>query len=157
MSAIWRYFKERWLLWLGIIAFILYKLPALHYLFYWDESWSYEAAVKLMYVHGPSMMPNAIDTTFSRGHPLLFYFLVSGWMKLLGSGAFSQHVFALLISVVLIWATYEISCRLFNKRVALLTLAILPLQCIFFVQSTMILPEVMVALLALLTLYFYAT
>jgi 4-amino-4-deoxy-L-arabinose transferase-like glycosyltransferase len=154
-AVIFSYLKDRWPLWLALAVFIAFKIPHLHYPFYWDESWSYQPAIRLMYRHGPSLMPNAIDTAFSRGHPLLFYFSVAAWMRLFGPGAFSQHIFALLLSVLLITTMYEVSTRLFNKRTAILTLAILPLQVIFFVQSAMLLPEVMVALLALLSIYFY--
>ena len=156
ISSFFVYVKDRWLLLLGVIAFILYKLPALHYPFYWDESWSYEPAIQLMYRHGPSLMPNAIDTNFSRGHPMLFYSASAVWMRVFGPGAFSQHVFALLLAVLLIVAVYEICNRLFSRRTAILTLAIIPLQVVFFVQSTFMLPEIMIALLSLLSLYFYA-
>ncbi|MDR3681347.1 MAG: glycosyltransferase family 39 protein [Flavipsychrobacter sp.] len=156
-STILKYFKDRWILWATVAAFIVYKIPHLYYPFYWDESWSYEPAIRLMYEHGPSLMPNAIDTDYSRGHPLLFYFCASAWMKIFGPSAFSQHAFALFLFVLLIIGAYEVCRYLFNKRTALLTLAIFPLQVIFFVQSTMLLPEIMVALLSLLSIYFYCT
>ncbi len=156
-STVLNYFKDRWILWLAVVAFIAYKIPHLYYPFYWDESWSYEPAIRLMYQHGASLMPNAIDTDYSRGHPLLFYFCAAAWMKIFGPSAFSQHAFALLLFVLLIISAYEVCRHLFNKRTALLTLAIFPLQVIFFVQSTMLLPEIMVALLSLLSIYFYST
>ncbi|MDR3681346.1 MAG: glycosyltransferase family 39 protein [Flavipsychrobacter sp.] len=156
-SAILNYFKGRWMLWLVVVIFVVCKIPHLYYSFYWDESWSYEPAIRLMYEHGPSLMPNAIDINYSRGHPLLFYFCTAAWMKIFGPSAFSQHAFALLLFVLLIISVYEVCRHLFNKRTALLTLAIFPLQVIFFVQSTMLLPEIMVALLSLLSIYFYST
>jgi 4-amino-4-deoxy-L-arabinose transferase-like glycosyltransferase len=139
----------------GIILFIALKISALHYPFYWDESWSYAPGVKLMYLHGPSLMPNAIDQFYSRGHPLLFYASAAAWMKIFGASHFSQHSFALFISVLLIIAMYEVCIRLFNKRVAVISLFLLPLQVIFYVQATFLLPEMMIALLSLLSLYFY--
>jgi len=151
----YHFFITRWALWIAVIVFVLFKLPALHYLFYWDESWSYEPAIKLMYHHGPSLMPNAIDTNFSRGHPLLFYFSVAAWMKLFGPQAISQHAFSLTVFVLLIITVYEVCRHFFNERTALLSLAIVPLQAILFVQSTMMLPEIMLALLALLSICFY--
>ncbi len=138
-----------------LLVFIAIKIPALHYPFYLDESWSYAPGVKLMYQHGPSLMPNAIDLFYSRGHPLLFYTTAATWMKLFGASHIAQHTFSLLVSLFLIIAVYEVCSQLFNKRVALISLLLLPLQVIFFVQSTMLLPEVMIALFSLLTLYFY--
>jgi 4-amino-4-deoxy-L-arabinose transferase-like glycosyltransferase len=138
-----------------LVVFVVAKIPALHYPFYWDESWSYAPAVKLMYLHGPSLMPNAIDLFYSRGHPLLFYASAAAWMRVFGPSHIAQHSFCLFISLALIVAVYETSLRLFGKRAAILAMLLLPLQVMFFVQSTFLLPEIMIALLSLLTLYFY--
>ncbi|MGN6567991.1 MAG: ArnT family glycosyltransferase [Flavipsychrobacter sp.] len=100
-------------------------------------------------------MPNAIDTFYSRGHPLLFYAAAAAWMRVFGSSHISQHAFSLFVSVLLIISVYEVCNRLFNKRVAILAVLILCVQTMFFVQASFVLPEVMVALLVLLTLYFY--
>jgi len=147
--------KDRWLLILVLFVFIIFKIPHLHYPFFWDESWSYEPGVKLMYLHGPSLMPNAIDTFYSRGHPLLFYAAAATWMRLFGDSHISQHAFSLFISVLLIISMYEVCNKLFNKRVAVLSTLIICVQVAFFVQASFVLPEIMVALLVLLTLYFY--
>ncbi|MBC7554693.1 MAG: glycosyltransferase family 39 protein [Taibaiella sp.] len=150
------FIKNKWILLLCITVFVLLKLPALSYPFYWDESWSYEPGIMLMYKHGASLMPNAIDLFFSRGHPLLFYASAATWMHVFGSSNVAQHSFALLISVCLLITVYETADRLFNKAVAVFSLLLLATQVIFFVQSTLLLPEVMVALFVLLTLYFYS-
>lgn len=142
---------------LVLVAFILAKIPVLHYPFYWDESWSYAPGVRLMYEHGPSLMPDAIDTAFSRGHPLLYYTSAALWMKIFGASHAAQHAFGLCISCLLLVSVYEIMQRLICRRAAIIALALVAGQIIFFVQSTLLLPEVMVAWLALLTLYFYAS
>ncbi len=148
--------KNRWVLLLVLAVFIIVKIPALHYPFYWDESWSYAPAVKLMYLHGPSLMPNAIDLGYSRGHPLLFYASAATWMKIFGDSHAAQHSFSLFISCLLLITVYEAGLRLFNKRMAIISLLLVATQVIFFVQSTLLLPEVMVAWLSLLTLYCYS-
>jgi 4-amino-4-deoxy-L-arabinose transferase-like glycosyltransferase len=147
--------KKRWELLFTLCLFITLKIPALRYPFFSDESWSYAPAVKLMYRHGASLMPNAIDVAASRGHPLLFYALAATWMKIFGASHSAQHAFSLFISVLLMISVYEVCRKLFDKRTAVISLILLPLQVMFSVQSTLLLPEVMVALLALLTLYFY--
>ena len=152
-----RLLKSRWKLLIGLILFTIARLPVLRYPFYWDEAWSYAPGIKLMYLHGPSLMPNAIDVFYSRGHPLLFYAAVAGWMKIFGESHTAQHAFSLLISLCTITAAYEVSLRLFNKRIALFTLILLPLHVMFYVQSTFLLPEIMVALFSLVTIYFYVT
>ena len=156
-SPITKFFKDRWVLILVLTVFTIAKLPALHFPFYWDESWSYAPGVKLMYLHGPSLMPNAIDLFYSRGHPLLFYASAAAWMKLFGDSHFAQHSFCLFLSLGLLAAIYEICLRLFSKRMAVISLLLVSSQIIIFVQSTMLLPEIMVSLLSLLALYCYAT
>ncbi len=108
-----------------------------------------------MYLHGPSLMPNAIDLFYSRGHPLLFYASAAAWMKIFGDSHIAQHCFCLLVSLLLIVVMYEACLKWFNKRVALMTLLLLPLQIIFFVQTTFLLPEIMIGLLTMLALYNY--
>ena len=151
-----QYLKTRWELFLVLAIFIVVKLPALHYPFYWDESWSYAPGVKLMYLHGPSLMPNAIDLFYSRGHPLLFYASAASWMRIFGDSHISQHAFCLFLSVLVVFSVYEISLKIFSRRTAVISLLLVPLQVSFYVQSTMLLPEVMIGLLSLLTLYFYS-
>lgn len=140
-----------------LIVFIASKIPALHYPFFWDESWSYEPGLRLMHDHGPSLMPNAIDTFFSRGHPLLFYASAATWMKIFGVGHVAQHSFSLFISCLTLVAVYEVCLSLFSQRNAILALLLVATQVIFFVQSTLMLPEMMVALLMLLSIYYYST
>src|SRR5476651_1029876 len=114
--------RDRWLLFIVVIVFIMLKISALSYPFFWDESWSYAPGVKLMYLHGPSLMPNAIDLFYSRGHPMLFYAAAATWMHIFGTGHVAQHSFALLISVTFLVSIYETTLRLFNKRVAIISL-----------------------------------
>ncbi len=140
---------------MGLLLLIVARLPVLDYPFYWDESWSYAPGVKLMYLHGPSLMPNAIDIFYSRGHPLLFYASAAAWMKIFGDSHIAQHAFCLLVSLLLIVVMYEACLKWFNKRVALMTLLLLPLQIIFFVQTTFLLPEIMIGLFTMLALYYY--
>ena len=140
----------------ALIVFIIAKLPVLYYPFYWDESWSYAPAIKLMYLHGPSLMPNAIDIFYSRGHPLLFYAGAAAWMRIFGDSHVAQHSFALFISACLLVTVYEACLRLFNRRVAIISLLLVATQVVFFVQSTLLLPEITIAWLSILTLYFYA-
>ena len=149
------FLKNRWFLLLVLVVFVIIKIPALSFPFFWDESWSYEPGVKLMYEHGPSLMPNAIDLFYSRGHPLLFYATAAAWMRIFGDSHISQHTFSLTISLLLLVSIYEVCLRVFSQRVAVLSLLLVAFQVMFFVQSTFVLPEVMIALLTVLTLYFY--
>ncbi len=148
--------KNRLLFYSSVLLFILSRIPYLHYAFFWDESWVYAPAAFLMYDHGPSLLPDAIPVLFSRGHPLLFPALCAGWMKIFGRSNYSMHCFALLISVALAIILYEVLLSVFNKRIALLSAALLLLNTYFIVESTVAVNDIIITLFAFLSLFFYA-
>lgn len=108
-----------------------------------------------MYDHGPSLMPNAIDAELSRGHPLFFHAAAATWMKLFGRSNFALHSFALFISVLFLVLIYEAGLRLFNKRAAIIALLLVALQVVFFVQSSFLLFDMLVAFLSFTAIYLY--
>ncbi len=149
------FLKKRWLLLLLLTVFVILKIPHLSYPYYWDESVPYAPAIRAMYEHGVSLMPDAIETVFSRGHPLFFHAAAASWMKIFGTSHFALHSFALLLSVLLLILVHEAALRLFNGRVAILATVLILLQEIFFVHSSFVLPEVMVALTCFGSMYYY--
>ena len=138
-----------------LLVFVALKVPQLHYAYYWDESWPYAVAIKGMYQHGVSLMPNAIDAELSRGHPLFFHAVAATWMHIFGSSHISMHSFALLISALFLIAIYETALRIFDQRTALLALLLIVVQEMFFIQSSLVLLEMLVAFLCFLSLVFY--
>jgi len=100
-------------------------------------------------------MPNAIDAEISRGHPLFFHAMAAAWIHIFGASHIAMHSFALFISVLFLIAIYEAGIRLFNERVAIMALILVATQVVFFVQSSFVLFEVLVAFLAFVSMYFY--
>ncbi|MCD6012397.1 MAG: hypothetical protein K0Q79_2259 [Flavipsychrobacter sp.] len=149
------FLKKRWVLLLVLITFVLCKLPHLQVAYYWDESWPYAVAIKAMFNHGPSLMPGVLDPEFSRGHPLFFHAAAATWMQLFGDSHVSVHSFALLISLLLLVVVYEAGLKLFDERVACISIILVATQVIFFVQSAFLLPEMLVAFLSFLSIYAY--
>jgi 4-amino-4-deoxy-L-arabinose transferase-like glycosyltransferase len=127
-----------------VLIFIAAKWEALFLPFFWDEAWSYMPAVDAMSNAKPCMIPNCIDSELYRGHPLFFYFLASFWAKMIGKGCFSYHAFALIISVFTLISFYKIALKLFNPQLALACCALLMCQEIFIVQSSFVLPEILI-------------
>lgn len=146
-------YKYETLLIIIILVFVCSKIPYLSLPHFWDESWSYVTAIHKMYESGPILLPGTVDVDATRGHPLFFYGAASMWMTLFGTSLVVKHTFALLISVILLVSVYFISKRLFNARVGLIACTLLCLQIHFFIQSTLLLPEVLVALLSLCSIY----
>ncbi len=152
-----KWLPQRWPLGLLLVLFIIAKWHHLYYPFYWDESWSYAPGVRLMYNHGPSLMPNAIDVFHSRGHPLLFYAASSAWMHLTGGYShFNAHLYALVITVCLLIAVYEVMLRYAGTLPAIAAVAALGLHVGFFVQASAVMPEMMVDLFSLVAISAFA-
>lgn len=135
-----------------VIGVIVFKLPHLDLPYFWDEAWVYAPAVNKMFEAGPSLLPNAIDSEYSRGHPLVFHFLGGVWMKIFGNSTTSVHSFALLVSVSVLLALYQFGKQFFSPKVGLIAVIFLGLQRAFLAQSAMFLPEMMMALWTLMVM-----
>ncbi len=142
---------------LVLVIFIIIKIPHLSYPYYWDESWPYATAINSLYEHGISLMPNAIDAEVSRGHPLLSHAMAVMWRGVFGNSYVAMHSFALFISLVFIIVLYSATLRIFGRREAILALALVVLQELFIVQASMVLLEMLVALLCFLALWSYVS
>ncbi len=151
------FFKER----IGLIAivllFVALKIPHLNVPFYWDECWPYASAIRRMFELGPTLLPGSLPEEYSRGHPLLFHFLASAWMKIWDTSSISMHSFSLMVACSAIIIVYETGLRIFNKLVAFNASLLVAFQVLFFVQATFLLPEVLLAALGMLTIFAYSS
>lgn len=138
-----------------LIVFVLLKIPHLNVLFYWDESWPYASGVYEMYAKGPSLLPGAISGHVARGHPLMFHFCASLWLKIFGDSVVALHSFMLSVSVFFLWSIYYVVWKLFELRAALLAAFFIAFQQFYFVQASFVLLELFLALGAFWSLYFY--
>jgi hypothetical protein len=135
-----------------MLFFTLIKFNDLFLPYFWDEAWSYLPAIKEMVKKGPSLIPNSISPELYRGHPLLFYFLSSLWIKLCGSNIWISKLFPLLISLFFMHTVFQFTNKFFNYLTAIITLIFLSIQSVFFAQSTFLLPEILLALFTILSL-----
>ncbi len=143
------------LLLLLIAAFVIFKIPHLSLPYFGDEGFAFGPAVHQMYLDDPGLLPSALSPDLSFGHPLFFHFTASLWLKVFGYSIFNAKSFALFIAVLLLLSLYYIIGRRFNKDAALLAVVLLMLQPLFMAQSSFLLLEIMVSLLALWTIYFW--
>jgi hypothetical protein len=81
-----------------LIIVAIIKIPHLYIPHFWDEAWSYSPAVQYMFEHKLGLLPSALPAEYSKGHPLLFFFLSASWMRIFGDSLVSKHSFALLVS-----------------------------------------------------------
>lgn len=143
------------LLALLLIIFVVLKLPYLQLPYYWDEGWVYAPAIQLMDLRGLSLAPDALPADYGRGHPLLFHFLGGLWLRLFGYSIVSAHAFALTIALTVLWIIYRIATRLFYQSTGIVAVLFVMTQSIFFAQSVLVLPEILLVLFMLLALYYY--
>lgn len=141
----------------AIVVFAVFQSRTIGLPFYWDEAWVYAPAVKQMHEHGASLLPGSIDPQLSRGHPLLFHFLGAIWTLAFGWSRQSLHVLALFISTCLLVATYLLAARSGSKQVALGAVMLLLVNETFLAQSGLFLPEILLTLFLVLTVYFFST
>lgn len=143
--------------WIGVIAvilgFIIYKWGQLNIPYFGDEAWVYAPALQKMCDNGLSLLPNALPVELSRGHPLLFHFLGGAWLKIFGTSFTANHGFALFISVCLLLSIYIFAKEFFSRLVGLISVLFMVVQPLFIVQSSMLYPEILVALFTIITLF----
>jgi hypothetical protein len=140
---------------LVVALFVISRLGYLNLPFYWDEAWSYATAVFTIAGEEPVLLPGHADPGLTRGHPLLFYYLSSLWITLMGSKLSVVHLFPLLVAVALLIAIFFTALKGFNPQTALVAIILIVLQAIFLAQSTQLLPEIMLSLWTLLTAFAY--
>ena len=108
-----------------------------------------------MYKNGPSLLPGVIDAYLYRGHPTFFYFITTVWMKIFGPSLLSIHSFFIIISTCLIFSVFIVGSYIAGKTVGLLASTCLLATPLFIAQAGFLLPEVILALFSILTVYFY--
>lgn len=138
-----------------ILAFAGFSIPRLALPFFWDATWVYAPAIYEMSRGVPSLLADSIPVHIGRGHPLMFHFLASLWVKLFGFSIISLNAFALTVSVGVLSMVYLLGTRIFGRGAGLAALTICATQEMVHAQALQILPEMMLALFVLTTLYTY--
>lgn len=136
-----------------LLVFTVSKIPVLSLPFFWDELGVYGAAGLYMHDHTLSLLPASMPPELSRGHPLLFTFTHALGFHLFGDSVTGGHITALCITLILLASIFYIMRRLFSDAAAMTAVMLLIVQPIFYAQSVLILPEIMLALWMLWALY----
>jgi 4-amino-4-deoxy-L-arabinose transferase-like glycosyltransferase len=142
------------LLSLILILLILTRLDNLRLPFYWDEAWSYATAVFNL-ADERGILPHFNNPDLTRGHPPVFYGLSAIWVKLTTTEPVTVHSFPLILSILLLIAVFALAKKIYGQATGLAAVILLSLQPVFIAQSTMLLPEVMMALWSVLTVQAY--
>ncbi len=131
---------------LVLVAFVIAKLRVLGTPFFWDELGVYGHMSFHLADVGPSLHPKAVDQWVSRGHPLLYPYIISLACHWFGTSVYVAHFTNLIVSTALLLSIFYHVSHLQNTFTGLITTSILVSQPIFFAQSGMVLPEIALAL-----------
>ena len=137
--------------------FFLFKLNHIMLPYFWDELGVYSRAALYMFDHQISLMPNALPSELSRGHPLLCAAIFGLGYKIFGSDVWAGHLTALLFSCGLLYLLYRFAKDFFGHKTATLACVLLAVQPVFIAQSSMVLPEIMLAFFCTAALYAYVS
>ncbi|HET6559256.1 MAG TPA: hypothetical protein VFG54_18175 [Prolixibacteraceae bacterium] len=148
-----KYLKHPWaFLLLSVVMTVVVKVPHLGLPYFFDETSSYIPAIMEMAKEGPSLMPGSIPLFYSKGHPLLFYFLASSWMKFIaGDSLVIMRLFPLLVSLAALVVFHHFAKRHTNLLLANIGVLLLSLQPMFLAQASLVLPEILLFMLFILS------
>ncbi|HAH22156.1 MAG TPA: hypothetical protein DCL77_00020, partial [Prolixibacteraceae bacterium] len=148
-----KYLKHPWIFLILAFAITLaVKIPHLGLPYFFDETSSYFPAIQEMAKAGPNMLPGTIPLSFSKGHPLFFYFLASLWMKFIASDSLIlMRLFPLIVSLIALYVFHRFAKRNINLLLANIAVLLLSLQPLFLAQSSLVLPEILLFTLFMLS------
>jgi len=138
-----------------VFIFILLKSNHLFTPYFWDELGVYSKASLYMYDNQISLFPGVIPPELSRGHPLLCAALFAVAYKIFGPYVWVGHVTALFFSCIMLLVLYRGAKNLSNHSIGLLSCLLLMVQPVFIAQSSMVLPEVLLALFSTAAIFAY--
>jgi len=136
-----------------LVPFGLYKLRDLALPYFWDELGVYGRAAVYLHDHVLGLLPANLPPDLSRGHPLLLPCAFGALFRVFGATPLVAHVCMLLVSMALIVSVFWIARAHWNSAVGLAAAGLLVAQPLFLAQSTLLLPEVPLALLALWSMH----
>ncbi len=149
---------HKWYLLAALIYLLFWTILRAQYIditFCWDEAWVYAPGIRHMMESGPSLLPDAIPEFYSRGHPLLFYFLGGIWLKIFGTSFVAYHTFPLTISVLFLFFIFISVREWTNGLTGFAVMVLISVEKIFYTEAANVLPEILVALFFLLSVRYY--
>lgn len=138
-----------------ILILLFIQIPNLGLPYFWDEAWSYFPAIKKLAEVGPSLMPGVIPIDYCKGHPQLFFFITSVWMKIFPDNITMMRILPLLFSLGVLITVYIGLLKLANRETAIIASLLISVQSMFLAQSIFLLPEMLLTLLFVMTFFFF--
>lgn len=147
-------YKSHLIAGVGMTWFIVWAIQQLGLPLFWDEIGVYGRGIFEMIDGTVSLHPDALPPDISRGHPLLFTYLIAGWAKIFGSSVIALRAASLTVSTSLLLSVYWLLRRK-GEAFTPLPMVFILIQPIFLAQSTLVLPEMMLSLFTVLAIGAY--
>lgn len=139
-----------------LAALWIYKARDLSLPYFWDELGVYGRAAVYMHDHGLGLLPSSLPPELSRGHPLLLVFLVGAVLRMFGATPTVAHTFMLAISSGLVVSVFWVARARWNAWVGVVAAGVFLAQPLFLAQSTLVLPEIPMALACLCSMHAFS-
>jgi hypothetical protein len=142
---------------LALIIFVVFKINDLTLPFFWDESAAYMNGVLYMLDHGISIFPSAVPPEMSFGHPLFLHICLATIAKYFGYSIALMRGSILVFSLLLAFGVFILARKnSTNYLSAVIAVIVFLAQPIVFVQSSMVLLELLLTLLIVYAIVFYS-
>lgn len=138
-----------------VLILLIIQVPHLGLPYFYDEAWSYIPSIKKMAEVGPSLLPGVLPIDYCKGHPQLFFFISSVWMKIFHENITMMRILPLLFSLGVLGSVYVLLLKLANWESAIMASLLVSVQSVFLAQSIFLLPEMLMTLLFVLSYFFF--
>jgi hypothetical protein len=159
LQRLWKASRAN-LAWLALalllLPFGIYKLRDLTLPYFWDELGVYARAAVYLHDHTLGLLPSYLPPELSRGHPLLLPVVFGALFRLFGATPLVAHVGMLLVSTGLVVSVFWIAREHWSAAVGLAAAGLLLAQPLFLAQSTLLLPEIPLALACLWAMHAFS-
>lgn len=147
---IWlRTYAPLFLLILSVMFLWIMQWSSLNLPYFWDEMGVYGKGVQYLLIHGIGLLPQYLPPELSRGHPILFYSIHALILKFSVNEFYISHAASLIFSSLCLITTYLLAKEFLPKTLAAMTCCLLVVQSIFLAQSSLVLPEILIALISM--------
>lgn len=137
-----------------VVMFIIAKLPVLHIPYYWDEIGVYVPGMReIVHKQTLGILPGDLDPLYSRGHPMLFYFIGATCFRFFGDNIITGHLLAIGLAVCTLIAFYKMCVSIGGERAGLAASIALVCQPLYFAMSGILLPEMLLTMGGILSLW----
>lgn len=141
---------------LAATAWVALVLPPLDTPYWWDEADVYVPGAKWVAENDLVVTPGVFPDDYSRGHPILLYWLAGAAFRAFGTAPTVGHLVALPFAALALAFVYLLGATLFGRAAGFAAAAVLACTPMFLSMGAFLLPEMPLTALAAASLFFHA-